>query len=70
MDLTSIKQSAFLQEIDGTFNLKFFGIPVKYLGGLICVSKCELDAVHSVAHIYSIHITPFFSFTFTLPRNK
>ena len=59
-----------LQTINGKFNLRFFGFPIKLLGALFFVSKTVLEGKNSDAHVYAFHITPFFSFGFTLPKKK
>lgn len=52
-----------MQNIVGTFNITFYGIP------LLFVSKSVLTSEKgSVATVYSIHVTPFLAFGFTIKR--
>ena len=56
-----------LQETSGRFDIKFWGIPIKFLKALIYISKVDLYGDQSVARIYSLHITPFFALCFCVP---
>ena len=54
-----------MQNIKGRFDITFYGIP------LVFVSKFVLTSEKGdVATVYSIHITPFFAFGFTVKNKK
>jgi len=61
---------SLLQHITGKFKMDFFGLPIRGLHLLGFLSKTELRARKSDAHLYSLHITPFFSITLQKTKAK
>lgn len=53
-----------MQDIKGAFNITFRGIPLLFFSKSVLTSEKG-----SVATVYSIHITPFLAFGFTV-KNK
>ena len=52
-----------MQNIKGNFDITFLGIPILF------VSKSVLTPENGkIATVYAIHITPFFSFGFTIKK--
>ncbi len=56
-----------LRSINGKYTIYFFGIPINFIFLLFFLSKTELRGEGNIAYVYSLHITPFFSFSITIP---